>query len=425
MADRTDALRDDPRKRGLVLMGVGLPLAACYFIFPSGLTSFLLLVGIPTAGFGALIALIYSIPANRRAAKEAGEARQRNEAALAEHGRAGARVGMGLGKSVISGQLGALAYEHFLAGPESKNGPPRPTVRISASAPGEFTVTREGAASEFAKTLGMVREFQTGDAALDRRLFFAGTTDEYVREVFGAPANLAVVRALLALGFDRVEKSGKHLAASMEGRAILRVAEVQAAVDQLAKLRLPPVVAGTQGKFLVGQRPLYVVCAVALLIVAGGVASLWATKPMVNGWPAFFSHILPLAAALFVGLAAGAWFLVRGRSMSALGLAQLLVCVPLVIPALFGALALANQALDWSAAEEHQVRAMRHWFGQNKSGHASTFFVEFESWRGRSGETLTVAEADYWLSRDKPLWKLRVRRGLLGQPWIETMEPAR
>jgi len=158
--------------------------------------------------------------------------------------------------AVISGDHAGVRFEHYII-PAGKNTPARAVVSIPSTAPGEFHVRPETGGTEIVKQLGMVDEFQTGDPQFDRKHFFSGSTEDYVRAVFGDRGNLERVRAVFAAGFDQLEKSGTHLISSKLSADLIGIAELKIVVEKLAKLSLPPSVPGMEGKGFAGKQALY------------------------------------------------------------------------------------------------------------------------------------------------------------------------
>lgn len=350
------------------------------------------------------------------------DARARRHAALTQYARSGLQTGRTLlHRDVVSGQHAGVGFEHYVV-PAGKHTPARMVVSIATSSPGEFHVHPESESTEIVKQLGMVDEFQAGETSFDRKYYFSGTTDEYVRTVFGVRKNMEALRAIFARGFDQLEKTDKNLAASGEGAHFLGVAELKSSVEQLAKFWLPPAVVGAEGKTFVGRRVLYAVRAAILVLIIIGAAGFYATNPLVDGWMAFAFALLPVLAVLCAAILVAGYFGLKGRSMATRAFIELLLGMPFWVVALVGALALANERFDRGNAEEHNVRLLKRYATSAKRGHF--FHLEFESWRGRNRERLNnVPEEMYALAREGQIWHLRVRPGSLRQPWIESMKP--
>jgi hypothetical protein len=397
---------------GVLLFAAGVVLRAGAF------SALLMAIGAALA-IGAVVLLpLQFIPAFRRH-KEAAAARRRE--AVAEHELAGGNVRRTLQGEVVSGHHAGTRYDHYVIG-DGDNRSNRSTVAVPSSAPGEFLVQPESAITGAVQKLGMVNEFNSGDAKLDVELYFSGTTDAYVREVFGARENLDVLRALVARGYDHLEKTSTRIIASRTGDNYLGVDEVGAVVALLGKLRLPATVAGDAGASLLGKKGLYIVRGVSVALAVVGFSALFMVQPMPGGWGAFAGATLPLAAFLCAAGAVGAYFLLRGRSMSARGFVEMIILLPVIVVALFGTLALANQALDTSEAREYEVRLLRSWYTTRRN--MASFHVQFESWRGRGTEEFySVDQSVSAIARAGQIWKLRVREGSLSYPWVETMAP--
>ena len=169
--------------------------------------------------------------------------------AIAEYKRAGFKISRWFFPFtyLISGQVGGVRFKHYIV--PARVGPSSTVVSIETSAPGKFHVRPETIGTRIVKQLGTVDGFEIDDASFDDKVYFSGTTDEYVRAVFGVRENVERVRALFAEGFDELQKTGTHLMVSrpdadLLGARLLGVTELNSIVEQLATLRLPPIVPG-------------------------------------------------------------------------------------------------------------------------------------------------------------------------------------
>ncbi len=101
----------------------------------------------------------------------------------------------------------------------------------------------------------------------------------------------------------------------------------------------------------------------------------------------------------------------------------LLASMPILAVPLIGMLAYANERLDDRKAEVHEVRQVHR--VSIRSRRATREELVFESWRGSGTET--VDQHGHWSamppSRNGRLWRLHVRPGLLGRPWVESLHP--
>lgn len=377
-----------------------------------------LLISVP------IIAIRRLLPSTRKSMRAAQEAEARETERLAEYERAGMKVRDPIvGNKVVSSQHAGVRFEHYVISP-GKNSPARVAVSIATTAPGEFHVSPETAATKMVKQAGMVDEFQTGDGSFDRKYYFSGSTDEYVKAVFGVRENLEQLRALFAAGPDELEKSETHLIASRPGAELLGTAELKTVVEQLARFRLPTSVPGVEGKRFLGKRALYVLRATMVVLGLFGFTGFFVTNQLLDGWVAFAVGVLPVLAVLCVAMLAAAYLGLKGRSMAARGMVELLLFLPPLAMALVGVLALANQQFDGSEAAEHEVRLTKRFVTHGgKNNQTINHHVQFESWRARDHEAVKVPVEIYDLAREGDVWRVRTRRGWLGHLWVESVRP--
>lgn len=341
---------------------------------------------------------------------------------FAEYGSAGFAVARSFlsREVVVSGRHGGIAFRHYKV-PKSRGTSAYVVLAIKTSMPGELVVEPEGAATKLAKGLGMVEEFQTGDAELDDKYYFSGTTDEYVREVFSNPQNLDLTRRILATRCTRLEKADDELRASAPGQDFLPVAEIIQIVEALAAFRLPSEVHGLEREAVSGRDALGLVMSAIVLIAAPGYWGLTRTKPLINGGWTFASHEAPLLALFTVALLLFAYFMLRGHSMQARLFLGLLLLSPLLVAAFAGALMIVNERFDRSEATPHQTRLLHKYATHSRRG--SHYHLVFRSWRGRGSEDIEVDDGTYLIAATRPrLWELRTREGRLGEPWVESID---
>ncbi len=187
------------------------------------------------------------------------------------------------------------------------------------------------------------------------------------------------------------------------------------------KFALPPIVPGVEGKRFVGNQALYALRAATLVLVLVGATGFYVTRPPFDGWIAFAVGVLPVVAALCTAILAAAYFGLKGRSMAAHGMIEMLLLLPVLAIVLVGTMALANERFDSTEAEEHEVRLVKHYLTSRPK--ANYYHLEFESWRGRQHEKFAVPADTYALARVGQVWQVRMRRGWLGHLWVESMGP--
>ena len=323
------------------------------------------------------------------------------------------------GSVTISGRLAGTSFTHRSM-PATRDKRAHVVVVISTNAPGAFLVEEPSASDKVARSLGLVNPFQTGDAQLDEKYYFAGTTDEYVREIFSNPANLDATRRILAGRCTRFEKRNNELRASAYGKELLPVEELKEVVAQLAKLRLPSAVHGGEREGLSGSNAALLLVTVGVLIGAPGWWGLVYTKPLLDGGWTFASHEAKLLGALTFAFLVFAYVLLKGHSMQARLFLGVLMLSPLIAGAFAGLLMVINERFDRSAAAAHETQLVRRY--ETHSRRSTSYHLVFRSWRGQGSENISVNYDTYLLAATRPrLWELRTREGRLGEPWVESM----
>ena len=380
----------------------------------------ILVVTVVVVVVGGLLVTVMAVQTTRHEHKALPGFRER----LAEYERAGLRVSRRLLRwYVISGELAGVPFEHHFV-PADKLG--RAVVSIPTAAPGDFHVRPESGGTEVVKQMGMVDEFQTGDVSFDRKHYFSGSSDEYVRAVFGVKETLEQVRVLFAGGTNQLEKRGVLLIASKPSASLLDIAELKSIVEQLQKLKLPPMVPGMEQKKFAEKHVLYALRSAILALALIGLTGFLTVNPLLDGWMDFAIRELPILVLLCAAILAAAFYGLKGHSMAARGFIELLICMPALALALVGILALANEKFDGAGIEEHYVRVIKRYEVRTTSRSGKVilrFHIHFESWRGRIRETFEVPKHTYEMAREGDLWRFRTGGGLLGHTWIESMEP--
>ena len=319
----------------------------------------------------------------------------------------------------VAGSHAGITFTHYNI-PPVRLGKGRVILAVKNAQPGELLVDPEGVATKMAKGLGMVEEFQTGDAELDEKYYFSGSTDEYVRQVFSDSQNLDATRRILAGTCTRLEKTDGELRALLWGQDFLPVDEVKMVVEQLARFKLPNEVLGTEREAISGRGAFALLSGVVALIGLPGYWGLTRSKPLVDGAWAFASHEAWLLGGLTAALLVFAYFVLKGHSMQVGLFFVLLVMSPLLAAVFAGWLMLYNEKFDRSEATSHEARLLRRYA---TTGRNSTYHLVFSSWRGQHAESFEVDYATYLLAQNRPRqWELRTRDGRLGEAWVESMD---
>ena len=113
----------------------------------------------------------------------------------------------------VYGVHAGTRFRHFVRS-ASRDEPALAVVAIATDAPGEFHIHPEDLSTSSIDALGLVKEYQTGDKILDSKLYFSAAPDTDLAKIFGVRGNLDCLRALVAGGFDDLQKSGSQLIVS-------------------------------------------------------------------------------------------------------------------------------------------------------------------------------------------------------------------
>jgi hypothetical protein len=305
-----------------------------------------------------------------------------------------------------------------------EHGTQRAVVSIPSSAPGAFHIYGEDVFTELVKTTGLASEFQIGDTMLDLKYYFSGSSNEFLKALFDVRENVEALRGLFALGFDELKKDGDRLIACKTVKVPPAPEEVGKAAEQLGRFRFPASMPATQHRRLSDMQAVSALLGASGIVALAGWRGFQVASPLVDGWAGFFG----MAAALVAAALAGAYFLLKGRPMLDPGwtVVTAMLMVAFLTPGVAGVLALANERLDQSEAQEVQVRLVdriTHTTRGSVSGR--NYYFLLESWRGDLREHIEVSEQVYSLAPPGTIWRLRVRSGLLGKAWIESMRPIR
>ena len=384
----------------------------------------LLVVG----GAVLLILLVRRLPGYRRYREIQAAAAELLARRKAEYAQAGLTVKTRfLGGQRVAGTLGGRAFR-CRAVPGSRNEPAHTVLTTASELRGDFVVSREGGSERWFKSLGLAREAQTRDAAFDDAYYLAGRSHDYVQALFAEETNRAAVRALFALGFDRVELHRGRLAAKRERVAELpELGALEAALVALAGLEETPGTrhAAMQGRGGPSTRQIRYACTgLALLAGLGYIACLTTLQPLLDGVFAPLRDYWRHALFAYAGLTVVTVLALRGRAAFAGELATLvLVGLPaLAALALEGAL-LGNQWLDRDDAQARQTTLLGRYHVDGK--HPSSHLL-FADWRRPGGRIdVKVSRAVHDRAREGEGWVLHVRPGRLGYAWIEALAPLR
>jgi hypothetical protein len=375
---------------------------------------------------GLIIFILRRIPGTRKHAAVQKDATADAQRIKAEYAQAGLQVKSSFFSSPsVSGTLSGIAFTQKIV-PGGRNSPPRVTLSARSALRGDFSIRREGGTESFFKSIGFAGEAQTGDAAFDREFYLAGRSRDYIQALFGDAQNREAVRALFALGLDRLELNDGELTA-IRGRPpqFLELSALRSALEQFAALRTTPAAlqVAMHGIGGVRTRSIDAVCVGALGVAAGGfMATIHLLEPMVDGQFALFADSWRQAVIVYGLLLAATLLFLRGRANAP---RELLMIALLGLPSIWiggvsGAM-LANQYLDPSPPQMVRVVLLHHYLSKGKN---TSYHFVFAAWRrGGADVNIVVPHEIYRKARRNQTWLLETRAGRFGYEWIDSLEP--
>ncbi len=306
----------------------------------------------------------------------------------------------------------------------------RAVVSIPTTAPGEFYVGRAELHTAFATMLGLLHRFTSAETSIDRRYRFLGTNAEFMQAVFGDPGNLDCVRMLVCAGFTELQKDSRRLVAFSEAsKGLPGVEALKSTVALLAGLKLPSALSHPgpgAARRLAARLAMYAVrAATVVLLYFAREYLLTSPAQLLEGTGDIFLTAVLLCSAT---VAAVLWSL-KGQMRALWGSVEVMCFyVLLLVPGYSGTLALANTRFDASAAVQHEVRQVTLEKRQGKR--RVDYLLMFDSLPGHGLVTFDVYISDAEFARLRKgdrdrVWLVRVRKGWLGKPWIESIVPRR
>ena len=168
----------------------------------------------------------------------------------------------------------------------------------------------------------------------------------------------------------------------------------------------------------------------ALLLVIAGFAAIYSTRPLLADFMTFMIGTSPIAFIASLAAFLGARRYLRRHPKTAAPLmVWLLALMPFLAVAQFGVLAYVNERFDDSEVQVHDLPQLKSYVVGARGTRMYRGFTMYvlDSWPGSGVVSIdTVGVPAYnGTSKDGQLWRLRVRAGLLGQPWIESAHPIR
>lgn len=299
-----------------------------------------------------------------------------------------------------------------------------------ADAP-DFQLTEEGAWDRWFKLLGLAVEFQSGDASFDARLYVACDHPALAGLLRrDASARRAALR-LFDHGARRVFADGAHVwvesskstdptDAEVEALEAFRAALASIGRSRLERLRDPFLWKAAAVEAFVWSLAFYGAPGFLELLVERN------TRYLAPG--ALFARGLLVALGVYAALLTALALWLRGSSRGHRVLAESALLLAVGVPiSSVQLVADANGAFDESAAVvlEPEIagrRVERH--GRRRS--RRTYHLELRStatWEYDVNRSIEVDRELYERAQGARRVAIRVRRGALGVPWIEAIEP--
>ena len=314
---------------------------------------------------------------------------------------------------------------HYQTPISGKNGRPSIlTVRMDAISPTTLAFNVESWWDRVGKSIGIAREYQTGDAKFDAAVYVRSPSEDYAAEYLDDAEKRVAVRALMRLGFPEIKLTGTHLEAVWTGFDPLKseqpeLADGAAEIMTVLANRLPPddpELAGSDS-----AKPLYVfLWILVLLFAATGIFSFIYTpirtsELLLAGLKAF--------AAEYVGFGVLAALMLRGASISHDRWGLIMFWGFFLIGfGSMGSLAAANALADTFPLEEHIAVVKDRRMNTGKRG--STYFAIVDDW-DNAGDRLEfrVAAHEYnMLAPNRSRLQLHIGPGLFGIEWLHSQQ---
>jgi len=168
-------------------------------------------------------------------------------------------------------------------------------------------------------------------------------------------------------------------------------------------------------------------CGFFMLLVVGFWGPLFLNE-LLEGSTAFVFATSRLIFALIIPTLVAAHMILKGLVAPSVREVILgLMLMAIMFFSLVGVLMLANEKLDASAPQEHEVKLLDTYFAPlwYRRGSAGGHHVTFTSWRDRPTEDIVVRYETYRLAEKSrgQTWRLRIREGWLGHRWVESVGP--
>ncbi|MBK8067137.1 MAG: hypothetical protein IPK27_05805 [Rhodanobacteraceae bacterium] len=313
--------------------------------------------------------------------------------------------------------LGGVAHQlKFRPRTSGKNSQPSLlSLRVATASKIDLQINRENWFDRFCKSLGIAREFQTGNRPFDDAWYLRGEIDTRLGMQLKQGELRGKIHGLMSAGFTELRHRpgwlqldwtgfdpGKH---TMPGE--VEVAALAAVGSALPAASNAPIPRQTAAKAALWS----------VVIGYGACFLLGLAYPPVREWD-LWRLVLPAAALSFAMFAWTAAFVLRGYSRShdhwiLLAVAGLLCCTI----GSRGVLGWWNGHEDPSPVGVQQVQVLSHWTSRHKN--RTTYRVKVPDWK-RDGATLSyrVERQEYdQIARGARTFEVRTQAGRLRVEW--------
>ncbi|MCU0581884.1 MAG: hypothetical protein MUF26_05475 [Syntrophales bacterium] len=338
---------------------------------------------------------------------------------------------------ILEGLHGAIPFScrYFMG---SRNSPPSLTILANTPCPAALTIRRQAWYDRFARRIGLVGEFQTGDPLFDKAYFFDTDRDDIFMPFLSEASWRQQIDALYGLGFPVREiafgrKDLRIVLSPLQGDAIAAV-PVEKYLDGLlnlsaeipssgyAALYSPPLASAHRRSPLPRSGLAFIFILLGLLTAGGAVAigfGMSRYEPLGNR---LIQEALVLSAPAALVFLSIVFRWIRGRSSSHRAFLFVLIFSVVGVPLAFtGGAVVTNGYLDQGIGTSRDVPVVDRSCTRNKNTH--TCYISFPSWQ-RSGEIdrLSVPLEFFRAVRRGDNIIIRTKPGYWQEEWIAGIE---
>lgn len=309
------------------------------------------------------------------------------------------------------------------------NTPPYLKISVESVSNGDFEIEKRSFENAFFKAIGILRDFNTGDAGFDKQFFILTDSHTFTSSYFMERAKKDAVYRLFELGFDRIIHDG----AVMECRwgrfkpkrdfnlSVINEAltHLSALIKEMPRAEAESAYIKPKNRALSPQGTVFAVIILFCLATAGLWWGLREYPPLdsINMFLGSLWYSIPAFAA-FLWLTA---LIVRGKAKSHEMFKIIVLLSIIFFPVCgFGTFLNVNGYLDKSESSVHRmkVESKRKSTSKGRVSH----YVSFKSWRkGRDFEKIKIKSEDY--ERVKPgvtQMAVETKPGRLGYEWVSS-----